>query len=222
VPLLNHNHEVRHRYSSSTPYVPPNPHGRIETCHLCSRPTYPSKGITFVRNDARVFRFCRSKCHKNFKMKRQPRKLRWTKTHRALRGKEMVVDASVLLSQFAQRRNAPVKYDRNLVQATLRAMERVEQIRQRRERVLTRRRLSGKEQREKRKREDRRVVAMGEHLIAKEMKEREQATEVGVVVQEQAHVDVNVGQVVGEERVRMKAKRRMLVGGGTVEEMDVD
>src|SRR5699024_1450682 len=90
-----------------------------------SRPTYPSKGITFMRNDGRQFRFCRSKCHSNFKMKRQPRKLKWTKTHRAARGKEMIVDSSLVLSQFAKKRNAPVKYDRNLVAATVQAMERV-------------------------------------------------------------------------------------------------
>jgi large subunit ribosomal protein L24e len=166
-----------------------------------------------VRNDARAFRFCRSKCHKNFKMKRQPRKLKWTKTHRALRGKEMIVDQNVLLSQFAQRRNIPLKYDRNLVAATLKAMERVEEIRARRERAFTRRRLSGKVARERRRREDRRLVAEGVHLITKELADRETVVEVE---------DRNVGLVVGEERLRIKTKRKLLVNGSVEEEMDLD
>lgn len=181
------------------------------------RPVYPSKGITFVRNDARSFRFCRSKCEKNFKMKRQPRKIKWTKTHRALRGKEMIVDSSLLLSQFAKKRNVPVKYDRNLVAATLKAMDRVEEIRQRRERVFTKRRLAGKLARERRREADRKVVATGEHLIRKELRAMEEQN-----VPLTADKEKSTGTVFGEERLRQKKKSRLLVDGGVEEEMDVD
>lgn len=73
----------------------------------------------FVRNDAKLFRFCRSKCRKNFNMKRNPRKLRWTKAYRKAAGKEMVVDSTF---SFERRRNRVEKYDRDLVATTLRAM----------------------------------------------------------------------------------------------------
>lgn len=150
-------------------------------------------------------------------MKRQPRKLKWTKTHRALRGKEMIVDSSLLLSQFAKRRNVPVKYDRNLVAATIKAMERVEEIRQRRERVFTKRRLAGKLARERKREEDRKVVAEGEHLICKELREREEQN-VPLPVEKQKVT----GKVLGEEKLRQKKKAKLLVDGGVEEAMDVD
>ncbi|KAI8916048.1 ribosomal protein L24e-domain-containing protein [Gorgonomyces haynaldii] len=118
---------------------------RLEKCYFCSSTCYPGHGVMFVRNDSKVFRFCRSKCHKNFKMKRNPRKVKWTKAFRRAAGKEMTVDATL---EFEKRRNIPVRYDRDLMQTTLKAMKRVQEIKARRERVFTKQRLAGKKERE--------------------------------------------------------------------------
>jgi large subunit ribosomal protein L24e len=103
---------------------------RIETCYVCSGPCYPGHGITFVRNDAKLFRFCRGKCHVTFKNKLNPRKLKWTKAFRRAAGKEMAMDTSF---DFERQRNRPVKYDRDLMKKTVRAMERVQAIKSARE-----------------------------------------------------------------------------------------
>ncbi|GIL75826.1 hypothetical protein Vretifemale_5552 [Volvox reticuliferus] len=103
---------------------------RVEKCWFCSSSIYPGHGITFVRNDATVFRFCRSKCHKNFKMKRNPRKVRWTKAYRKLAGKQLAEDATF---EMEKRRNRPEKYNRELVGKTLKAIEKVTTIRQKRQ-----------------------------------------------------------------------------------------
>ena len=58
-------------------------------------------------------------------MKRNPRKLKWTKAYRKAAGKEMKVDSTF---DFEKKRNRPVKYDRELMGTTLRAMKRVGQI----------------------------------------------------------------------------------------------
>jgi len=84
----------------------------------------------FVRNDSKTFRFCRSKCHRNFKAKRNPRKLAWTKAFRKAHGKEMVVDSTF---DFERLRHRPIKYDRNLMAKTIQVMQRVAEIRAARE-----------------------------------------------------------------------------------------
>ena len=103
---------------------------RIGTCYFCSAPVYPGKGITFVRNDAKTFEFCTSKCHRNFKRKRNPRKVKWTKASRKAMGKELTVDSTF---EFEKRRNRPIRYNRETMELTLRAMKKVEEVKEKRQ-----------------------------------------------------------------------------------------
>jgi hypothetical protein len=73
-----------------------------------------------------VFRFCRSKCHNNFKMKRNPRKVAWTKAYRAGHGKDLADDATFDLER---RRNRPEKYNRIMVHKSVKAMKKILEIR---------------------------------------------------------------------------------------------
>ena len=103
---------------------------RIGTCYFCSAPVYPGKGITFVRNDSKMFEFCTSKCHRNFKRKRNPRKVKWTKASRKAAGKELTVDSTF---EFEKRRNRPIRYNRDTMDLTLRAMKKVEEVKEKRQ-----------------------------------------------------------------------------------------
>eukprot|EP00607_Mallomonas_marina_P007228 CAMPEP_0182416768 /NCGR_PEP_ID=MMETSP1167-20130531/1125_1 /TAXON_ID=2988 /ORGANISM="Mallomonas Sp, Strain CCMP3275" /LENGTH=149 /DNA_ID=CAMNT_0024589821 /DNA_START=175 /DNA_END=624 /DNA_ORIENTATION=+ len=92
----------------------------------------------FVRNDAKTFSFCRAKCHRNFNRKKNPRKLRWTKAFRKNAGKEMTVDSTF---EFEKRRNRPVRYNRELMGMTLKAMKKVSDIRHKRQDLFFKNRM---------------------------------------------------------------------------------
>ncbi|KAG0128186.1 ribosomal protein L24e-domain-containing protein [Tuber indicum] len=192
---------------------------RIFQCHFCSGPIYPGHGIMFVRNDAKEFRFCRSKCHKNFKMKRNPRKLKWTKAFRKAAGKEMVVDTTLT---FAARRHVPTRYSRDLVAKTLNAMQRVEEIKARRERAFYKNRMVGNKQREREA--NRKLVEENQHLLPKEMRT---ATEAAAEAETEESMVLDDSEAEAEEKEMVKikipvkvAKRKQAVSRG--DGMDVD
>lgn len=129
----------------------------------------------------------------------------------------MIVDTTLT---FASRRHVPTRYSRDLVAKTLTAMQRVEEIRSRRERVFYRNRMAGNKQRERDA--NRKIVEENQHLLP-----REQRT----VVEEQVeHVEIDEGMEISDieeepEMVKVKVKvktgkRRTKVGAG--DGMDVD
>lgn len=166
---------------------------------------------------------------------RNPRKLRWTKSFRKAHGKEMTVDSTLT---FAARRNVPVRYNRELVQTTLKAMERVSEIRQRRERVFYRKRMAGNKARTLE--EDRKLVEENQHLLPpseryvlpeQDMAEDEEE-DMAMAVDEELQSDIEDDMEMEEDddeseeeivakakskaaRLKQQKKQKMLVGGGT-------
>ena len=124
----------------------------------------------------------------------------------------MTVDTTL---QFAARRNIPVRYDRNLVSKTLKAMQRVSEIRARRERVFFKNRMAGNKERVRAA--NRKLVAENEHLLPRQRASERMAMEVEEPLEVEA-MEVPV-QKVKEKKIM---KRRMKVGGGVEDEMDVD
>lgn len=78
----------------------------------------------------KIFKFCRSKCHKAFKKRKNPRKTKWTKAYRKTHGKELTIDPSF---EFEKRRHTPLKYDRQFWTKAVDAIKRVNEIREKRQ-----------------------------------------------------------------------------------------
>ncbi|XP_063706571.1 probable ribosome biogenesis protein RLP24 [Culicoides brevitarsis] len=186
---------------------------RIETCYFCSSKIYPGHGMVFVRNDCKIFRFCRSKCRRAFNKKKNPRKTKWTLAYRKAAGKELTVDPSF---EFEKRRNVPVKYSRELWTKTINAIEKVNEIRDRRAGHYVMQRLRKGTEREIHN--DIRDVQKNMSLIRspaaglKERREKEKLQESALMEQEDAE---------GEEEIQYvdaRALEKQLEEGGMMED----
>ena len=164
-------------------------------------------------------------------LERNPRKLKWTKSFRKAHGKEMTVDSTLT---FAARRNVPVRYNRDLVTTTLKAMQRVAEIRAKRERVFYRKRMAGN--RERQLADDRKLVVENQHLLPPAERtvplypvedEEEEVMALEDALEEVTDSDIEMEEEEEEEEEeilaakiksrapRVKQKREMLRGGGT-------
>ena len=129
----------------------------------------------------------------------------------------MVVDTTL---QFAARRNVPVRYDREHVATTLAAMQRITEIRARRERAFYQRRMAGN--RAAQRAADRKLVAENQHLLPRERASEKRAREVEEAKESGMEVETRPEDMLIREKRRARLRRKMLVDGREEEEMEVD
>lgn len=130
----------------------------------------------------------------------------------------MTVDQSLT---FAARRNVPIRYNRDHVATTLKAMQKISEIRAKRERVFYKNRMAGNKQREKT--ENAKLVAENEHLLPRQRASEKAAAEVEESLEVEAMETLEEAPVLKKkQKAAKKVRRRLLVGGGVQEEMDVD
>ena len=145
-------------------------------------------------------------------MKRNPRKLAWTKAFRRAHGKEMTVDSTL---PFAARRNIPIRKNRDHITTTLKAMERISEIRARRERAFDKKRMAGNKERQREL--DRKTVAEGTHLLPRERGSEKLAREAVEAMEEEL---LNVDEVPQTKEFKRKVVKTRLVGVETGMEID--
>lgn len=150
-------------------------------------------------------------------MKRNPRKLKWTKAFRKSAGKEMVVDSTL---NFTARRNVPVRYNREKMAVALKAMERVAEIRQKRERAFYKKRMAGNKERQREM--DCKLVAENQHLLTKERPSVRRAREAAEALGEEVEAPRVQSKMFGKERIRQKVLVDNGDDGEEFEGMDTD
>lgn len=136
----------------------------------------------------KVFKFCRSKCHKLFKHKKNPRRTRWTKAFRKANNKELTFDPTF---EFERKRNVPTKYNRELWSNTVKAMKRVEEIKQKRQANFMMARF--KKANEIEREHDRRIVKRDMALIKSPAAGLKRPLKAKIVVEEEEEEESDEG-----------------------------
>jgi large subunit ribosomal protein L24e len=132
----------------------------------------------------------------------------------------MVVDTTLT---FAQRRHVPTRYSRDLVAKTLNAMQRVEEIRRRRERVFYKQRMAGNKERQRAA--DRKLVVENQHLLLPNMRKKTVEEEVEEVEEMDVEMLSDVEEEIESEEeekvaVKVKASRKKQKVSSARMEMD--
>jgi large subunit ribosomal protein L24e len=117
-------------------------------------------------------------------MKRNPRKVRWTKAYRKLAGKELAEDATF---EMERRRNRPEKYDRELVKKTIKAIGRIDEIRTRRQERFYEKRMAKAKQQEKL--QDKKQLEQEIHLVKAPAELTKQKEKLKVALQEEQQTE---------------------------------
>jgi len=144
-------------------------------------------------------------------------------------GKEMTVDSTL---NFAARRNIPIRYNRELVKATLTGMKRIEEIRLKREANFYRQRMKGFKTRDLEL--DRKLVEENQHLLPpserdnyialadqmeldeqmEEEEEEEQVSELDSDEEEEEEMQQPVKIKSRLPKSKLQQKQKMKIGGG--------
>lgn len=61
----------------------------MPTCTFCKENYEFPRGLTLILNDGKVLYFCSSKCHRNHKLKRDPKKVNWVRREKKGRTKKV-------------------------------------------------------------------------------------------------------------------------------------
>merc|ERR1711915_883642 len=86
---------------------------KLQLCHYSGFKIYPGHGKTMVRTDGRTFVFLNSKCERGYRLKRNPRDVRWTMLYRRKHKKGTDEETTKKRTRRTQ------KYQRGIVGASL-------------------------------------------------------------------------------------------------------